>query len=127
MEHLENKGNLPAAFMWEAPQSKHEAVQTDVQFMQGLNANQSRKQKEQHLCPLPFDIVNRLIRRYSNENDIILEPFAGLGTVPYCATQLKRRSYGIELAGQYYHDGLKYNQEADLIAQQPTFFDMLRI
>lgn len=127
MEHLESKGNLPAAFMYDAPVSQHEAVWTDVPFMQGLNANQSRKQQEQHLCPLPFDVVKRLIRRYSNEGDIILEPFAGLGTVPYCATQLKRKSYGIELAGHYYHDGLKYNQEAELIAMQPTFFDLLEI
>ncbi len=127
MEHLESKGNLPAAFMYDAPDSFHESTWTDVQFMQGLNANQSRKRQEQHLCPLPFDVVKRLIRRYSNEGDTILEPFAGLGTVPYCATQLKRKCYGIELWGAYYQDGLKYNQEADLIAQQPTMFDLLRI
>lgn len=127
MEHLESKGNLPAAFMYEAPESNHEAVWTDIHFMQGLNANQSRKRQEQHLCPLPFDVVKRLIRRYSNEGDIILEPFAGLGTVPYCATQLKRKSYGIELWGAYYQDGLAYNKEAELIAMQPTLFDLLEI
>ena len=127
MEHFESKGNLPAAFMYEAPQSPHEAVWTDIQFMQGLNANQSRKRQEQHLCPLPFDVVNRLIRRYSNEGDIILEPFAGLGTVPYCATKLKRKSYGVELWTPYYQDGLAYNKQADLEAQQPTLFDLLGI
>lgn len=127
MEHLEEKGNLPAAFMYDAPQSQHEAVWTDIQFMQGLNSSQSRKGQEQHLCPLPFDIVNRLIRRYSNKGDYILEPFAGLGTVPYCAMKLGRKAYGIELAGPYYQDALNYNKEAELIAQQPTFFDLLGV
>ena len=127
MEHLESKGNLPASFMYDSPQSPHEAVWTDIEFMQGLNANQSRKRQEQHLCPLPFDVVNRLIRRYSNEGDIILEPFAGLGTVPYCATKLKRRSYGIELWTPYYEDGLAYNKQADDLASQPTLFDLLGI
>lgn len=127
MEVKEERGNLPASHMHESPKSKHEAVWTDVNFMWGINNFQSMKGKEKHICPLPFDVVNRLIRRYSNEGDTILEPFSGLGTVPYCAMKLKRQSYGIELNDQYWADSVKYNQIAEIEAMQPNMFDLLGI
>jgi hypothetical protein len=73
------------------PPSWHPDVWTDIARMRTLNTMQAQKGKEQHLCPLPFDIVERLIRRYSNEGDLVLDPFAGIGTVPLEARKLGRR------------------------------------
>lgn len=124
-EDKERAGNLPSDHFHEPPVSNSQYVWTDVNFMNGLNGKQRLRQLQNHTCPLPFDIVNRLIRRFTNPGEIILEPFAGLYTVPYCAIKLGRRAYGIELSDQYFEDGLKYCKESDFMAQQPTLFDWI--
>lgn len=124
-EQLERKGNLPGDHLHEPPISGHPEVWDDIHFMFGLNASQRRAKLQNHTCPLPFDTVNRLIKRFTNKDEIILEPFAGLFTVPYCAIKAGRRSCGIELADDSFRDGLKYCKEADLLARQPTLFDLM--
>jgi DNA modification methylase len=95
--------------------------------MRCLNANQRQKRQENHLCPFPFDIVERVIKLYSNEGDLILDPFAGLFTVVVKAVELGRRGYGTELHYPYFKDGLKYCQEAEIKATSPTLFDWLEL
>ena len=89
-----------------------------------LNSEQSRKDLEQHTCPLQFDIVDRLINRYSNKNDLVLDPFGGLGTVAYRAMLLGRRGYVIELNPTSFYDGLWYLEKAENDISAPTLFDL---
>jgi 16S rRNA G966 N2-methylase RsmD len=42
-------------------------------------------------------IPNQLIRRYTNENDVVLEPFAGSGTTLYECEKLNRRYIGFDI------------------------------
>lgn len=124
-EAKERNGNLPADHFHEPPQSNSEWVWTDVNFMHGLNSYQSQKRAEKHLCPLPFDIVRRLIRLYSNPGDLILEPFAGAGTVGYCAIEDDRKAYMVELHPPYWQINTKYCQDAEIKALVPNFFHLL--
>lgn len=71
-----------------APGSWHPDVWHDVNRMQTLNGEQARRNLEFHICPLQFDIVDRLIERYSNEGDVVYDPFGGLFTVPLRALKL---------------------------------------
>lgn len=48
-----------------------------------------------------------------NPNDIVLDPFAGIGSTPYVALKLKRRGIGIELKESYYRQA-KNNLEMAL-------------
>jgi hypothetical protein len=66
------------AFMLFPPVSNHPGVWTDIVRMRVLNSEQSRRNQEHHVCPLQLDIVNRLIGRYSNPGEIVLDPFAGI-------------------------------------------------
>ncbi|MPM37058.1 hypothetical protein SDC9_83663 [bioreactor metagenome] len=77
-----------------------------------------------HVCPLQIDTVDRLINRYTNEGDVILDPFAGLFTVPYRAVMLGRRGIGIELSEDYFRDGVGYCYEAEADRTAPTLFDV---
>jgi tRNA/tmRNA/rRNA uracil-C5-methylase (TrmA/RlmC/RlmD family) len=78
-----------------------------------------------HLCPLQFDIVDRAIVQLSMAGETVLDPFAGIGTVPYCAVKLGRRGLGIELNADYWRDGVHYCRLAEREALTPTLFDAL--
>ncbi|MBH8569380.1 DNA methylase N-4 [Microvirga sp. STS02] len=124
-ETLEKAGRLPSSFSMVAPQSAHPDVWTDISYMRSLNMEQSKRNVENHICPLPFDIVDRIIERYSNEGDLVLDPFGGLMTVPYRAVKLRRRGYGIELNRAYWKCGVAYCREAEYQATVPTLFDFM--
>ncbi len=124
-EALEEKGRLPTSFMLLQPPSWHPDVWTDVARMRSLNMLQERHGRQLHLAPLPFDIVDRLITRFSMPGETVYDPFAGLGTVPYCAVKLGRRGLGVELNTNYWRDGIAYVQAAARKAQIPTLFDLV--
>jgi DNA modification methylase len=123
-EALEAKGQLPKKFMLLAPPSIHPDVWTDINRMRNLNSDQARRNVEQHICPLAFDIVDRLIDRYSNPGDLIYDPFGGLLTVPVRALHHHRRSRAVELNPTYYADGVRYLQAAQRQVALPTLFDL---
>lgn len=121
---LDEKGSLPATFQVTGVGSHSEDVWDDVNRMLTLNTEQARKDLEFHICPLQFDIVDRLINRYSNKGDLILDPFAGLMTVPYRAILAGRKGYGIELTPQSWQDGIWYCEQAENQVSAPTLFDL---
>jgi DNA modification methylase len=122
-EILEDKGMLPASFMLLDPRSHSEWVWDDVVRMRTLNTNQARNRVEGHICPLQFDVVERLIERFSNKGELVLDPFAGLMTVPYIAVERGRRGYGIELSSEYWADGVGYLRAMEQKVTSPTLFD----
>lgn len=124
---LEKKHRLPATFMLFAPTSHNENVWDDISRMRVLNSEQARKKLQNHVCPLQFDIVERIIERYSNEGEMVLDPFGGLMTVPYCAIKAGRRGYGIELSAESFTDGVNYCKAAEYKLTVPTLFDELEI
>lgn len=124
-EALDDRGHLPSTFMALAPGSHHEMVWHDVNRMRTLNGEQSLRGLVQHICPLQVDIVDRLIARYSNEGDLVLDPFSGLGTVPVRALALGRRGIGVELNGGYFLDAVKYAEAEERKRGMPMLFDAL--
>lgn len=123
-EQLEAKGALPATFMSLAPGSWHKDVWHDINRMRTLNGEQSHRAQVLHVCPLQFDIVERLIRRYSGEGDLVFDPFAGLGTVPMMALRMGRRGRGVELNPGYFLDSVKYLEAEERSQDMPSLFDL---
>lgn len=124
-EQLEGRGALPSRFMLLAPASWHPDVWHDVNRMLTLNSEQSRRAQEMHVCPLQFDIVDRLITRYSNPGELVYDPFGGLGTVPVRALHLGRQGRGVELNLSYFLDSVKYLEAAERQVNMPTLFDVV--
>lgn len=125
-EELDGMGHLPSSFMALAPSSWHPEVWDDVNRMLTLNTEQSRKRQQMHVCPLQFDIVDRLIERYSNPGELVYDPFGGLMTVPLRAMSKGRRGRGTELNSQYWADGVKYLQAEERKRAMPTIFDFFK-
>ena len=121
-ETVDVSGWLPTTFMLLQPQSWHSDVWVDVVRMRSLNTTQGSKGREQHLCPLPFDIVDRAITQYSMPGETVLDPFGGLMTVPYCAVKAGRKGIGIELSSRYWIDGAAYCKSAEEDVSMPDLF-----
>jgi len=124
-EALEARGALPSTFMSLAPGSHHPDVWHDVNRMLTLNGEQTKRGLENHICPLQFDIVDRLIERFSNPGELVFDPFGGLFTVPYRALKKHRRGRAAELSATYFLDGVKYLQAAEREMAMPDLFDGL--
>ena len=123
---LDENGKLPATFMVVAPGSWNQMeVWDDINRMRTLNTTQSRRRAQMHVCPLQLDIVERIINRYSNEGDLVYDPFGGLMTVPMTAVKMHRRGYGCELNQDYFRDGVGYLQAAEDEIDAPTLFDFM--
>lgn len=123
-EHLQKKHALPSTFMALAPGSHHVSVWHDVNRMLTLNGEQARRNVQMHVCPLQFDIVDRLIARFSNPGDLVHDPFAGLGTVPLRAIKAGRRGSGSELNTGYFLDSVKYLEAEARKQDMPSLFDL---
>lgn len=128
-EHIDAKGQLPAAFMLLAPASVSEWVWTDSEIvrMRTLNTEQARRNLEQHVCPIPFGIADRVIERFSNPGDLVYDPFGGIGTVPRQALLAGRRGRAVELNGSYWSEAVRYCQAAERKVDTPSLFDMLEM
>ena len=123
---LDENGKLPATFMVVAPGSWNQLeVWDDINRMRTLNTTQSRRRAQMHVCPLQLDIVERIINRYSNEGDLVYDPFGGLMTVPMTAVKMHRSGYGCELNPDYFRDGVGYLQAAEDEIDAPTLFDFM--
>ena len=116
---------MPATFMCVAPGSWDMNVWDDIVRMKTFNMNQKLKKRQLHVCPLQTGIVERLINRYSNPGEIILDPFGGIMTVPTMAVKMNRRGIGIELNSDYFRDGVGYLEAADNERDMPTLFDFI--
>lgn len=124
-EKLDKENKLPASFMVIAPASWNDTVWDDINRMRTLNAEQRRRDMQMHVCPLQLDIIERLITRYSNEGDIVLDPFGGIGSTPMTAIKMGRYGIGIELNPDYFRDGVGYCKAEEDKIDVPTLFDFM--
>ena len=72
--------------------------ETDV-----LNAAVARDNRdERHIAPLQLGVIERAVKLWSNPGDLVLSPFAGIGSEGYVALKHNRRFVGIELKDSYF-------------------------
>lgn len=82
-----------------------------------LNARAGRDAKdERHICPLQLGFIERCVKLWSNPGEIVLTPFAGIGSELYTAVKFGRKAIGCELKPSYYQAAVKNlaNLEAEL-------------
>jgi DNA modification methylase len=77
---------------------------------------------ERHICPLQLGTIERCLRLWSNPGELILSPFAGIGSEGYEAVRLGRRFVGFELKPQYSEVAAKNLQAAEAAKSQGSLF-----
>ncbi len=124
-EALDRAGKLPTTMMLLGPHGHDPNVWTDIVRIKTLNTEMSKETPEKHLCPLQLDVIERLVERYSNPGDTILDPFGGLMSTPYQAIQMGRKAVGIELNSVYWNYGVRFCQRIEADMNAPTLFDLM--
>ncbi len=82
-------------------------VWMDINQSNTLQKQSAREQAdEKHICPLQLDVIERCLELWTNPDDIVLSPFAGIGSEIYKALEMGRRGIGIELKESYYRQAV---------------------
>jgi DNA modification methylase len=79
---------------------------------------------EKHICPLQLGTIERCIKLWSNPGETVLDPFAGIGSVPYMAVKLGRFGLGIELKPSYYRAAARNLERISVASALPLFADI---
>jgi len=58
---------------------------------------------ERHIAPLQLQVIRRTLELWTKEGDLVLSPFAGIGSEGFEAVKMGRRFIGIELKPSYFH------------------------
>lgn len=125
----ENEPDVPKTSESDAPIYSHQVwrkyaspVWMDIRQSNTLQYKSARDEKdERHICPLQLDVIARGVELWSNPGDIVLSPFAGIGSEGYQAIKMGRRFVGIELKESYYKVAANNLQ----MAVQEAFDDLL--
>lgn len=77
---------------------------------------------ERHICPLQLDVIERCITLWSNPGDLVLSPFAGIGSEGYMAVKMGRQFVGAELKDSYFEVACRNLTAAEEAKNQGTLF-----
>ena len=98
----------------------------DINQSDTLNARMPKDdESERHICPLQLPVIERCLRLYSNEGDVVFTPFLGIGSEVYQAVKMKRRGIGIELKPAYFEAAVENIKRAEMEMNQTTLFDFI--
>jgi DNA modification methylase len=82
-------------------------VWMDINPSRTLQKESAREEKdERHICPLQLDVIERAVQLWSNEGDVVLSPFMGIGSEGYVSVGMGRKFIGIELKESYYNQAV---------------------
>lgn len=98
--HADPKTNKLSHIIWQRYAS---SVWDDIRIDNVLPFRDGRDEDdEKHVHPLQLDVIDRIVELYSNPSEVVLTPFAGVGSEVFSPVSLGRKSIGIELKESYF-------------------------
>lgn len=97
-----------ASPVWNDIEEKYlEPVWMDIDPGDTLTKKGARENDdERHICPLQLEVIRRAVRLWTNPGDVVLSPFAGIGSEGYIAVQMGRKFLGMELKESYFRQAI---------------------
>lgn len=87
-----------------------------------LNVRSARDDNdERHMCPLQLDVIDRVVRLWTNPGEIVLSPFGGIGSEGVGALSAGRRYVGVELKESYWRTAVDNLSAVDAPRQVSMF------
>ena len=113
-ENAEPVMHKPADFPVEKWQQWASPVWMDIRQTDTLNVTMAREQSdERHLCPLQLGLIERALIMWSNPGDVVLSPFAGIGSEGFVSLKQGRKFIGVELKESYWKAACKNLDNAE--------------
>lgn len=98
-------------------------VWMDINQSDTLQRESAREEAdERHVCPLQLQVIERGLELWTNPNDVVLDPFGGIGSTGYVAVQRGRRFIGVELKESYFKQAVANLRNAEAAMEQTTLF-----
>jgi len=120
-ENAEAIAHTPQDFPLDQWQEWASPVWMSIDQSNVLNVRMAREQSdERHLCPLQLDVIERGLVLWSNPGDVVLSPFAGIGSEGVMSVKLRRKFVGTELKESYFKQACQYLDAQD---NQDDLFD----
>lgn len=99
------KTNKLSHIIWQRYAS---SVWDDIRIDEVLEYKESKDEDdEKHVHPLQLDVIDRIVELYSNKGEVVLTPFAGVGSEVYSPVSMGRKAIGIELKDTYFKQAIK--------------------
>jgi DNA modification methylase len=112
--------NLLSHWIWRQYAS---AFWDDVRLDNVLPYKKARdKEDERHLHPLQLDVIERAVTLWSNPDEVVLSPFAGVGSEPFGAVRMGRKAIAIELKETYFRQACRNLQSVEVPEQERMLF-----
>lgn len=119
-ETFKNTGNL-SIDIWQRYASP---VWMDINQSRTLNFRKARGENDtRHICPLQLDVIERCLQLWSKTGDVVLSPFAGVGSEGHESIRLGRKFIGFELKDTYFSSACENLARIESEVSQPTLFD----
>jgi DNA modification methylase len=88
--------------------------------LQGESAREEADEK--HICPLQLEVIRRCMRLWTKDGDLVLSPFAGIGSEGFEAVKAGRRFLGFELKESYWKQACANLKAAESSKRQRSLF-----
>lgn len=103
-DHEDPKSNKLSHYIWQRYAS---SVWDDIRIDNVLPFRDAKEEDdEKHVHPLQLDVIDRLVEMYSNEGEVVLTPFMGVGSEVFSPVSLGRKAIGIELKDSYFKQAI---------------------
>ena len=113
-ENAEPIEHTPSEFPLDQWQEWASPIWMSVNQSNVLNVKLAREQSdERHLCPLQLDVIERALILWSNPDDVVLSPFAGIGSEGAVSLRQGRKFLGVELKESYWNQACRYLEAED--------------
>ena len=118
-DSFKSEGNL-SIDLWQKYASP---VWDDINQSNTLNGRQAREANdERHICPLQLDVIERCLQLWSNPGDVVLSPFAGIGSEGYQSIKSGRKFVGVELKTSYFEQARDFLDQAESESKEKSLF-----
>jgi len=102
-----------------------EACWDDIRETDTLNLSGTKGDGDtKHICPLQLEVIDRLVRLYSDPGEVVLSPFAGIGSEGVVAVRRGRKFFGVELKPEYCETARRNLRDAERRAARDESADL---
>ena len=89
-------------------------VWMDINPSDTLQRESAREERdERHIAPLQLEVIRRAVQLWTNPDDLVLSPFAGIGSEGVVSLEEGRRFVGVELKGSYARQAIANLQRSE--------------